>query len=108
MSDYRVMRILLFFDLPMDDSTAVRQYARFRKLLIKSGYQMFQYSVYCKICPNRDTVNWHIDYLNKHLPSDGSVMMLLITEKQYQSIRYLVGSKKALDKKITSEKLLLF
>ena len=39
MSDYRVMRILLFFDLPMDDSTAVRQYARFRKLLIKSGYQ---------------------------------------------------------------------
>ena len=48
MSDYRVMRILLFFDLPMDDSTAVRQYARFRKLLIKSGYQMLQYSVIVK------------------------------------------------------------
>lgn len=108
MSDYRIMRILLFFDLPMDDSAAVKQYTRFRKILIKSGYQMLQYSVYCKICPNRDTVNWHIDYLNKHLPPEGSVMMLMITEKQYQSIKHLVGSKKALDKKITASKLLLF
>lgn len=71
MSDYRFMRILLFFDLPVDDAIAVRRYTRFRKLLIQSGYQMLQYSVYCKICPNRDTVKWHMDYLTKHLPSDG-------------------------------------
>ena len=108
MSDYRVMGILLFFDLPMDDTVAVKRYTRFRKVLIKSGYQMLQYSVYCKICPNRDTVRWHMDYLNKHLPSDGSVMVLMITEKQYQSIQYLVGNKTALDKKITTAKLLSF
>lgn len=108
MSDYRIMRILLFFDLPMEDKVDIKRYTRFRKILIKSGYQMLQYSVYCKVCPNRDTVNWHMDYLNKHLPSDGSVIVLMITEKQYQSMQHLVGSKKALDKKITTEKLLIF
>lgn len=108
MSDYRFMRILLFFDLPVDDAIAVRRHTRFRKLLIQSGYQMLQYSVYCKICPNRDTVKWHMDYLTKHLPSDGSIMVLMVTEKQYQSIQHLVGTKKALDKKITTARLLKF
>ncbi|MBQ6712757.1 MAG: CRISPR-associated endonuclease Cas2 [Selenomonadales bacterium] len=65
MSDYRIMRILLFFDLPFDDAVAVKRYTRFRKLLIQSRYQMLQYSVYCKICPNKDTVKWHLDYLKK-------------------------------------------
>ena len=36
------------------------------------------------------------------------VMLMTVTEKQYQSIKNLVGSKKALDKKITSENLLIF
>ena len=80
--------------MPVDDAIAVRRYTRFRKLLIQSGYQMLQYSVYCKICPNRDTVKWHMDYLTKHLPSDGSIMVLMVTEKQYQSIQHLVGTKK--------------
>ena len=58
--------------------------------------------------PNRDTVKWHMDYLTKHLPSDGSIMVLMVTEKQYQSIQHLVGTKKALDKKITTARLLKF
>lgn len=41
--------------------------------------------------------------LEKNIPADGSVMLMTVTEKQYQSIKNLVGSKKALDKKITSE-----
>ena len=102
------MRILLFVDLPMNDAIEVRRYKRFRKILISNGYIMLQYSVYCKICQNRDTVKWHLDYLDKNLPNDGNIMVLLITEKQYQAIKYMVGSKKSLDKKITSSKLLCF
>lgn len=49
-----------------------------------------------------------MDYLTKHLPSDGSIMVLMVTEKQYQSIQHLVGTKKALDKKITTARLLKF
>ena len=102
------MRIVLFFDLPMISDAEIRRYTKFRKYLIKNGYVMMQYSIYSKIFPNRDTVKWHKKELERNLPPDGSVMILEVTEKQYQSIQNLVGSKKALDKKITDNPLLAF
>ena len=78
------------------------------KYLLKNGYIMMQYSIYSKILQNRDTVCWHLQELEKNLPSDGSVMVMTVTEKQYRSIQNLVGSKKALDRKITSKKMLIF
>lgn len=107
-SEYRFMRIILFFDLPMLSDAEVRRYTRFRKYLLANGYIMMQYSIYSKIFPNRDTVKWHQHDLERNLPPDGSVMVMTVTEKQYQCIRNLVGSKKALDRKITSNKLLTF
>jgi len=108
MSDFRIMRVLLFFDLPMLSDAEIRRYTRFRKYLLKNGYIMMQYSIYSKILPNRDTSCWHLKDLEKNLPPDGSVMVMTVTEKQYQSIQNLVGSKKALDRKITSKKILVF
>lgn len=108
MSDYRFMRIILFYDLPVLSDAEIRRYTRFRKYLLSQGYTMMQYSIYSKIFPNRDTVKWHVQDLERNLPPDGSVMAMLVTEKQYQSIKCLVGSKKALDRKITSKKLLTF
>lgn len=108
MSDYRFMRVILFFDLPMLSDAEIRRYTRFRKYLLSNGYIMMQYSIYSKIFPNRDMVRWHLQSLERNLPPDGSVMVMTVTEKQYQSIKSLVGSKKALDKKITSKKLLTF
>lgn len=107
-SEYRYMRILLFFDLPMSTPTEVRRYTHFRKFLLSNGYIMVQFSVYSKILQNRDGVKWHMDFLKKHLPPDGSVISLSVTEKQYASMKLLVGSKLALDSKITSKKLLVF
>ena len=102
------MRIILFFDLPMLSDAEVRRYTRFRKYLIRNGYIMMQYSIYSKIFPNRDTVRWHMNDLKRNIPPDGSVMLMTVTEKQYQSIQNLVGSKRALDRKITSKNLLTF
>ena len=48
------MRLILFFDLPMTTKEEVKIYTRFRKYLIKNGYMMMQFSVYCKIFPNRE------------------------------------------------------
>lgn len=107
-SDFRFMRVILFFDLPMISDAEIRRYTRFRKYLLSNGYNMMQYSIYSKICPNRDTIRWHMQDLERNLPPDGSVMVMMVTEKQYQSIQSLVGSKKALDRKITSKKLLTF
>ena len=64
-----------------------------------------EYEILLGVIKNQDKT---IKELEKNIPADGSVMLMTVTEKQYQSIKNLVGSKKALDKKITSENLLIF
>ena len=50
------MRLILFFDLPMVTKTDQRRYRKFIKFLTGDGYIMLQYSVYCKLCINNDSV----------------------------------------------------
>ncbi len=47
----------MFFDLPTETPQQRREYARFRKHLLKSGFLMMQESVYCKITLNATAVN---------------------------------------------------
>ena len=49
---YRYMRVIVLFDLPITTSENIRQYAKFRKFLLKSGFIMMQESVYCKLALN--------------------------------------------------------
>ena len=46
------MRIIIFFDLPTVTYWDKREYTRFRKFLIKSGFIMMQESVYSKLANN--------------------------------------------------------
>lgn len=41
---YRFMRVLVLFDLPVLTGDQRREYARFRKFLLKSGFLMLQES----------------------------------------------------------------
>ena len=40
------------FDLPVGTSEQRREYAKFRKFLIKNGFLMMQESIYCKLALN--------------------------------------------------------
>ena len=86
------MRVLVFFDLPVNSSADRRNYSRFRKFLIKNGYFMMQQSVYSKICLNRSQVASCKRRLLANKPSAGLVQMLIVTEKQFANIEYIVGS----------------
>ena len=52
---------------------------------------MVQFSVYARLCNGMDAVTKHENRLKANLPSNGSVRLLVITEKQYDAIRLLVG-----------------
>jgi len=82
---------MVFFDLPMLTKKDVREYTKFRKYLISQGFVMIQKSVYSKIALNGTASNAIIDNLKKNLPEIGLVQILVITEKQYQGIEFLVG-----------------
>lgn len=87
------MRILVFFDLPVQTTAERRAYGQFRKYLVKNGFIMLQESVYCKLAPNQTAVEAQVESLRKNKPPAGVVEVLTITEKQYARMEMIVGSR---------------
>ena len=85
------MRMIVFFDLPTITTENKREYTRFRKYLIKNGFMMMQESVYCKLLLNQTTTGVMLENLRKNKPSDGLVQALIITEKQYSRMEFIIG-----------------
>ena len=89
---YRFMRMILFFDLPTETPLQRREYTKFRKHLIKTGFMMMQESVYCKIALNQTVVRSVYGGLQKHKPARGLIQVLVVTEKQFSKMEWIVGS----------------
>ena len=89
------MRVLVFFDLPVLTESDRRNYRKFRKFLIKSGFMMLQESVYCKLLQNSTAAEAVVDNIRKNKPDSGLVQVLQVTEKQYSKMEYVVGVKKS-------------
>lgn len=90
--DLRLMWIVLFFDLPVKKPKQRRAATHFRNFLLKDGYIMLQYSVYARVCKGQDAVKKHIKRSQEHLPCEGSVRALQVTDKQYSRMRILLGN----------------
>lgn len=86
------MRVVVFFDLPLLTSENRREYRRFRKYLIKNGFIMMQESVYSKLALNTTVASSVMDNIRKNKPEEGLVQMIMITEKQYSRMEFVVGS----------------
>ena len=104
----KFMRILVFFDLPVKTKAERRAAAQFRNFLLGDGYHMIQFSVYARVCNGVDAVNKHRDRLKAHLPENGSIRMLVITEKQYENIEILLGKLSTADESFQCEQLSIF
>ena len=101
------MRIILFFDLPMITEEEKRIYTRFRKELVRNGYMMLQFSVYSKICTNREAAVNNILKIKKNIPEKGSIRILLVTEKQYAKMEIILGGKSKIENIITIDPLII-
>ena len=85
------MRVLVMFDLPVTTAAGRKEYTRFRKFLIKSGFMMLQESIYCKLATNDSAADTIISSVRAHKPEDGLVQVLRVTEKQFARMEYIVG-----------------
>ena len=90
---YRFMRVIVFFDLPVETSAERRAYSRFRKFLIKSGFIMVQNSVYSKLALNMTVSESIMKKVREAAPAKGIIQMLTVTEKQYTKMEYVLGEK---------------
>lgn len=93
--NYRYMRMLLFFDLPVMDASDRREYTQFRKYLIKSGFVMLQESVYAKLLLNSTAVMAVSAGIHKNKPPKGLIQVITITEKQYARMEFVIGEHKS-------------
>ena len=104
----KFMRMMVLFDLPVQAKPERRAATAFRNFLLKDGYQMLQFSVYVHVCNGTDAVEAHRKRLTAHLPPNGAIRLLVITEKQYESIAILLGKLTLADDSFACEQLTMF
>ena len=85
------MWLVAMFDLPVDTKAARKQYAWFRKDLLKDGFSMMQFSVYIRHCASEENADVHVGRVERALPPDGEVRVLAITDKQFERMRVFWG-----------------
>jgi CRISPR-associated protein Cas2 len=91
LSAYRFMWVVVLFDLPVDTKAARRQYALFRKMLLKDGFTRLQSSVYARHSASEENAAVHIKRVERNVPPDGEVRILTITDKQFERMRIFWG-----------------
>ena len=60
LSEYRVMWVLILFDLPTETKKEKKAYVDFRKRLLRNGFTMFQFSIYVRHCASQENADVHI------------------------------------------------
>ena len=104
---YVAVKVLCIFDLPMATAKDQRAYRDFRKFLIKNGFEMLQYSVYIRTCPNRSFANKFYQRIMNNAPSKGDIKLLTITEKQFEDMVSINCSDKEKHQILKSESLVV-
>lgn len=85
------MRLIVMFDLPVETSKQRRANRKFRKRLINEGFLMIQYSVYVRVCVNKKSAQFIEKRISTILPESGVIQSMILTEKQYNDMHFLLG-----------------
>ena len=92
-SEYRIMWVLVLFDLPTETKKERQTHAKFRKRLLEDGFTMFQFSIYMRHCASRENADVHIKRVKSFLPEKGYVGILCITDKQFGAMELFFCKK---------------
>jgi CRISPR-associated protein Cas2 len=93
LSEYRIMWVLVLFDLPTETKKEKKAYTDFRKKLQQDGFTMFQFSIYLRHCASKENAGVHIKRVKSLLPEKGHVGILCITDKQFGTMELFYGKK---------------
>lgn len=92
-SEYRIMWVLVLFDLPTETKKEKIAYSDFRKNLQRDGFTMFQFSIYVRHCASQENAEVHIKRVKSFLPEHGQIGIMCITDKQFGNIELFYGKK---------------
>lgn len=83
LNEYRILWIIVLFDLPKETKKERKAYTDFRKKMLKDGFAMFQFSIYLRHCSSRENAEVHIKRIKSFLPEKGHVGIMCIMDKQF-------------------------
>lgn len=87
------MWVVVMYDLPTDTKADRKNAAKFRKDMLKDGFQMFQFSMYLRHCPSSENAEVHVKRVKKLLPPRGHVGIITITDKQFGMMEIFRGKE---------------
>ena len=100
---YRIMWVLVFFDLPTETKKERKIYSDFRKKIMQDGFAMFQFSIYLRHCSSMQNADVHIKRVKKILPEKGHIGIMTITDKQFGMMEIFYGQKLAIPQNIPQQ-----
>ena len=71
-----------------------RDYAHFRKELLKDGFTKMQFSVYVRHSSSKENAEVHMQRVSGWIPDEGEVRVLTITDKQFERMRIFWGKRR--------------
>jgi CRISPR-associated protein Cas2 len=86
LSGYRLMWMMVMFDLPVGTKPERKQATGFRKHLLDLGFEMSQFSVYLRFCSGKEHTESLTRQIEGRVPKAGKVHILFFTDKQYENI----------------------
>src|ERR1035437_5240727 len=90
---YRIMWVLVFFDLPTETKKDRKAAGDFTKKILGEGFAMFQFSIYLRHCASMENADVHIKRVQKILPDKGHIGIMTITDKQFGMMKIFQGAK---------------
>lgn len=85
-SGWRLMWLLVLYDLPVGTKKERRDARKFNEFLLNQGFEMAQFSVYMRLLPGKEQVEAMIRRIGENAPRQGKVNLLTFTDRQYENM----------------------
>ena len=86
LSGYRLMWMLVTFDLPVETKKQRAAATKFRNALLDLGFEMSQFSNYLRFCSGKEQFDAYVRKIERQLPELGDVFIFQFTDRQYENI----------------------
>ena len=100
------MRIIVILS-PTNKWGTKTEYTNLRKFLLRDGYLRIAPKVFIRTTPTRRSSEKHYRRLEEYAPKSGTVRVLRLTEKQYESIYMLTGEPDRQEKNVGKNCLIM-
>jgi CRISPR-associated protein Cas2 len=94
LSGYRIMWMMVMFDLPVVLKEERQAATAFRLSLLDMGFEMSQLSVYMRCCTSIAQIETYGKRVEHALPEGGKVHVMQMTDRQFERIVTFRGRAK--------------